>query len=165
MAQQQPWVAIGNAFISHYYTKFDSHDRTALAPLFVSHHPQSHPPSYHRCPSQQRSHRADRFFDRVLLAPSLCVLQKETSLLTTESQTVQGPAKIVEQLQSLPRMSHKVTSVQFQPTPQNAILILVSGDIKLEGQTNELKFSEVFQLLSENNSFYIQNDIFSLNLS
>ena len=67
-------------------------------------------------------------------------------------------------LQKLPKMAHKVTSVAYQPTPQGMILIVVSGDIVLEGQTNELKFSEVFQLHSDApGAFYIQNNIFSLN--
>ena len=90
-------------------------------------------------------------------------MQKATSLLTSERETVQGPQAILDKLQRLPQMQHKMTSVQYQPTPQNSILILVSGDLKLVGEQNELKFSEVFQLFNDNNSFYIQNNIFALN--
>ena len=80
---------------------------------------------------------------------------------------MQGAAKILDKLKALPRMVHNVSSMQAQPTPANSILILVNGDIKIEGQDNILKFSQLFQLAQDpqNNSFFIQNDIFSLNIS
>ena len=61
-------------------------------------------------------------------------------------------------------MAHNVSSAQYQPTPQNGILMLINGDIKLDGQEHPLKFSQFFHLLSDGaGNFYIQNDIFSLN--
>ena len=38
--QPQPWEHIGQAFIGHYYRCFDG-DRAQLAPLYVSHQPQT----------------------------------------------------------------------------------------------------------------------------
>jgi len=68
-------------------------------------------------------------------------------------------------LQTLPAMQHIVKSSVYQPTPQNTILILVNGDCMLQGETNLIKFSEVFILAAadQQGNFYVQNDIFSLN--
>ena len=61
-------------------------------------------------------------------------------------------------------MTHAVNNAQFQPTSQNGILMLVNGDIKLEGEAHPLKFSQFFHLLGDGSgNFYIANDIFSLN--
>ena len=167
MAQpQQPmWEAIGNAFLKHYYQHFDG-DRSKLIPLFVRHtappQPRPHTLRYHHHSLSPSSPPLTPSFPSPSLI--LCVVQKDSSLLTSERETVQGPQAIVAKLERLPRMAHKVTSIQCQPTPTNAILISVTGDLKLEGQTNELKFAEVFQLVADqNNNFYIQNNIFSLN--
>jgi hypothetical protein len=152
--------AIATAFLKHYYTCYDT-DRAQLASLYVWTTTQ---------PASTAQHSGSAHHSRRLLWCCCLLLlpaaQKEHSLLSAERETVQG-SKILDKLKALPRMVHNVSSMQAQPTASNTILILVNGDIKIEGQDNILKFSQTFQLAQDaaSSSFYIQNDIFSLNIS
>ena len=157
-ASPPQWEVIGHEFLKFYYPCFDG-DRSKLISLFVS----TTQRSSHALQQPPHVSSLCSFLTASLLPCVLCG-QRDSSLLTSERKMVQGPQLILEMLQALPKMAHKVTSVQYQPTPTGQILIVVSGELVLEGQTNELKFSEVFQLASDQpGAFFIQNNIFSLN--
>jgi hypothetical protein len=141
---------VAKAFTAHYYQQFDTVGADALAGLYGA-----------------------------------------TSTLTFEGATVTGAAAIVEKLKSIGKvrrsilphqehvrthspfppslppsqLSHKVVRIDVQPSVNpNAILIFVVGHIILEGQTNQMHYAQVFQLVASAPSVYcIHNDIFSLN--
>ncbi|KAI7833428.1 putative nuclear transport factor 2 [Kickxella alabastrina] len=102
--------------------------------------------------------------DRRNLAP----LYRDMSMMTWESSQIQGAQAIVEKLVSLPfqKVQHKITTVDAQQSLPgvNAILILVTGQLLVDEETNPQQFSQTFQLV-ENEGFFIYNDVFRLNYS
>ncbi|CEI88680.1 hypothetical protein G6F70_005902 [Rhizopus microsporus] len=93
-------------------------------------------------------------------------LYRDNSMLTFEGAPVQGAAAITEKLVSLPfqRVQHKITTIDVQPSgPNNSLIVTVSGLLVVDDSQNPLMFFQTFQLISENNSYYVLNDIFRLN--
>ncbi|KAK3035890.1 hypothetical protein RJ639_033027 [Escallonia herrerae] len=94
-------------------------------------------------------------------------LYQEGSMLTFEGQQVLGSQNIAAKLAALPfgQCQHKVSTVDCQPSgPPGAVLVFVSGALKLSGEQHELKFSQMFHLVpTPHGSFYVANDIFRLN--
>ena len=90
--------------------------------------------------------------------------QQDSSMLTFESNQVQGGAAIVAKYKSVGPVQHTVKSMDVQPSNNpNAIVIFVTGSIKIGGD-NPLHFCEFFQLVSTApGQYYVHNDIFRLN--
>ncbi|KAK6930802.1 Nuclear transport factor 2 domain [Dillenia turbinata] len=88
-------------------------------------------------------------------------------MLTFEGQKIQGSPNIVSKLTSLPfqQCHHNITTVDCQPSgPAGGMLVFVSGNLQLAGETHALKFSQMFHLMpTPQGSFYVLNDIFRLN--
>lgn len=94
----------------------------------------------------------------------LAGLYQDTSMLTFESNQVQGGAAIVAKYKSVGPVQHTVKSMDVQPSNNpNAMLIFVTGTVKIGGD-NPLHFCEMFQLVSTApGQYYVHNDIFRLN--
>lgn len=86
-------------------------------------------------------------------------------MLTFEGQKFQGTQAIVAKLAALPFNQAKVnpTSMDFQPSVAGGIMVFVTGSIQTEGESNALKFSQVFHLMPVGQSFVVTNDMFRLN--
>ncbi|WIA12014.1 hypothetical protein OEZ86_002996 [Tetradesmus obliquus] len=95
----------------------------------------------------------------------LANLYQEGSMLTFEGQKFQGTQAIVAKLAALPFNQAKVnpTSMDFQPSVAGGIMVFVTGSIQTEGESNALKFSQVFHLMPVGQSFVVTNDMFRLN--
>ncbi|OEJ81904.1 Nuclear transport factor 2 [Hanseniaspora osmophila] len=95
-------------------------------------------------------------------------LYREQSMLTFETSQLQGAADIVEKLVSLPfaKVAHRITTLDAQPaSPAGDVLVMITGDLLIDEEQNPQRFSQVFHLIPENNSYYVFNDIFRLNYS
>jgi len=89
-------------------------------------------------------------------------------MLTFESSQLQGARDIVEKLVSLPfqKVQHRVSTLDAQPaSPNGDILVLVTGELLIDEETNPQRYSQCFHLLPDGNSYYVFNDIFRLNYS
>eukprot|EP00922_Rhytidocystis_sp_ex-Travisia-forbesii_P047232 GHVS01070357.1.p1 GENE.GHVS01070357.1~~GHVS01070357.1.p1 ORF type:complete len:133 (+),score=29.34 GHVS01070357.1:263-661(+) len=87
------------------------------------------------------------------------------SMLTWEGQQLQGAANVVKKISELPTMTYKLASLDCQPTYDNGILVVVAGDVKIDDNSNAMKFMQVFVLRrTTSGSYYIFNTIFRLNL-
>ncbi|KAK9104130.1 hypothetical protein Scep_020974 [Stephania cephalantha] len=78
----------------------------------------------------------------------LANLYQEQSMLTFEGQKIQGSTNIVTKLTSLPfqQCQHAITTVDCQPSgPAGGMLVFVSGNLQLLGESHALKFSQVFR--------------------
>lgn len=97
--------------------------------------------------------------------PGLANLYQDPSMLTFEGQKFQGAQAIVAKLTALPFNQCKVnaTSTDYQPSVSNGIMVFVTGQILAEGESNPLKFSQVFHLMPFQSSFIVTNDMFRLN--
>eukprot|EP00878_Enallax_costatus_P002021 GHUV01002185.1.p2 GENE.GHUV01002185.1~~GHUV01002185.1.p2 ORF type:complete len:123 (+),score=31.37 GHUV01002185.1:121-489(+) len=95
----------------------------------------------------------------------LANLYQVASMLTFEGQKFQGTQAIVGKLAQLPFNQCKVnpTSMDFQPSVSGGIMVFVTGGIMPEGESNPLKFSQVFHLMPVGTSFVVTNDMFRLN--
>lgn len=95
----------------------------------------------------------------------LANLYQDQSMLTFEGSKHQGPQAILQKLNTLPFKQCKVTpaSMDFQPSVSGGIIVFVTGHILAEGETNQLKFSQVFHLMPVGGSFVVTNDLFRLN--
>jgi hypothetical protein len=101
--------------------------------------------------------------DRSQLGP----LYQADSLLTFEGQSFQGADQIVAKFKDLKfgQIAHVVKSCDCAPSAAG-ILVFVTGDLKVEGEANALKFGQVFLLLPtapNSQNFYVRNDVFRLN--
>jgi hypothetical protein len=69
------------------------------------------------------------------------------SQLTWEGQVFVGASSIMKKLQSFPfnKIQHTLKSVDVQSTAPG-ILLMCSGDVKVDDSPNPLKFSQVFHL-------------------
>ncbi|CAH2448973.1 GDP-bound Gsp1p interacting protein [Komagataella phaffii CBS 7435] len=95
-------------------------------------------------------------------------LYRDQSMLTFESSQLQGARDIVEKLVSLPfqKVQHRVSTLDAQPaSPNGDILVLVTGELLIDEETNPQRYSQCFHLLPDGNSYYVFNDIFRLNYS
>lgn len=88
-------------------------------------------------------------------------------MLTFEGSQVQGVKPIVEKLTSLPfqKVVHKITTRDAQPSAPGAggVIVLVTGELLVDEEQNPQRYSQVFHLLPEGNTYYVFNDIFRLN--
>lgn len=93
-------------------------------------------------------------------------LYRNESMLTFETSQIQGVASIVEKLTSLPfqKVTHRITTLDAQPcSPQGDVLVMITGELLIDDETNAQRFSQVFHLIPEGQSYYVFNDIFRLN--
>nr|PIM04166.1 putative nuclear transport factor 2 [Toxoplasma gondii COUG] len=93
----------------------------------------------------------------------LAELYTEQSMMTYENEQFQGVGAILAKLQKLPAVvKHNVVTCDCQPTPNNGIVVLVSGDLAIEDNP-PLKFCQTFNLVPNGGGGYaVFNDIFRL---
>ena len=88
-------------------------------------------------------------------------LYRDESMLTFETTQLQGAKAIVEKL-----VSHRITTLDAQPASANGdVLVMITGDLLIDEEQNPQRFSQVFHLIPDGNSYYVFNDIFRLNYS
>lgn len=95
-------------------------------------------------------------------------LYKQDSMLTFETSQLQGANDIVEKLVSLPfqKVAHRISTLDAQPaSPNGDILVMVTGELQIDDEQNTQRYSQVFHLLPDGQSYYVFNDIFRLNYS
>lgn len=88
-------------------------------------------------------------------------------MLTFESAQFQGTESILTKLVELPfqNVQHKVETFDVQPASAGGsdLLVMATGALIVDGSEQPLKFSQVFHLVPDGNSYYVLNDIFRLN--
>ncbi|CEQ39804.1 SPOSA6832_01377, partial [Sporobolomyces salmonicolor] len=135
--------AIAKQFTDFYYQQFDS-DRSGLAPLYV-------------CPPCILL-TAIRHLELTLRLGAQSI-QREHSMLTFESQQIQGSAAIVEKLVGLPfsTVQHRVSTMDAQPaaTDKASMIVLVTGQLITGDEANALSFSQTFHLIPEGSGYYV----------
>lgn len=93
-------------------------------------------------------------------------IQRDHSMLTFESSQMQGARNIIEKLVSLPfqKVQHRISTLDAQPASENGdVLVMVTGELLIDDESNPQRYSQVFHLIPENGSYYVLNDIFRLN--
>eukprot|EP01023_Acetabularia_acetabulum_P040681 TRINITY_DN3947_c0_g1_i1.p2 TRINITY_DN3947_c0_g1~~TRINITY_DN3947_c0_g1_i1.p2 ORF type:complete len:144 (-),score=6.21 TRINITY_DN3947_c0_g1_i1:340-708(-) len=97
--------------------------------------------------------------------PGIVGLYAEQAMLTFEGQQIAGNQAIQQKLLSLPfqKCTHKIASLDAQPSPSQGILVFVTGQLLTEGESNPLRFSQLFHLAPAGQSFIVTNDMFRLN--
>lgn len=61
-------------------------------------------------------------------------------------------------------VQHIASSINSQPAPGNGVIVLVTGQLKADDDPPH-HFSQVFHLLPAGDSYYVNNDIFSIILA
>jgi hypothetical protein len=101
--------------------------------------------------------------DRNALKP----LYRDHSMLSWEGTPIQGVNAIVEKLATLPfaKVQHKVTTLDAQPSNPSvsSLLVLVTGLLIVDDESNPMQFTQTFQLIPDGGSYYVYNDVFRLN--
>ncbi|KAL9116292.1 MAG: hypothetical protein Q9187_007184 [Circinaria calcarea] len=96
---------------------------------------------------------------------NLAALYREPSMLTFESAPVRGVTGIIEKLVSLPfqKITHEVTTLDAQPSNETGgILVMVTGALLVDEEQRPMKYTQVFQLLPADGSYFVFNDVFKL---
>ncbi|MCJ1239003.1 Nuclear transport factor 2 [Varicellaria rhodocarpa] len=86
-------------------------------------------------------------------------------MLTFETAAVQGVSGIVEKLSGLPfkQIKHKVNTIDAQPSNEmGGILVMVTGALLVDEEQRPMNYTQIFQLLPDQGSFYVFNDMFKL---
>ncbi|TIC03618.1 nuclear transport factor 2 [Wallemia mellicola] len=93
-------------------------------------------------------------------------LYRDGSMLTWESNQILGVNAILEKLEGLPfqKVVHKTDTIDAQPSSASvaSLMVLVTGQLIVDDSPNPIAFSQVFQLMPEGGSYYVQNDVFRL---
>ena len=108
-----------------------------------------------------------------ILAPSFyplfCCGQQAKSMLSFENEGYQGQQKIMEKLvngMKFQKIQHIPKTLDVQPSGAGGLLVMVTGQVKVDDEKNPLLFSELFHLMPTDKTlknFWIQNCIFRLN--
>ena len=112
------------------------------------------------------THYYQQFDQPAAARASLQTLYKDGSMLTFEGEQFMGMQAIMQKLTTLQfsTVAHKITTCDAQPCPSGGILVMVTGDLAVDGQLDKpLKFAQTFHLMPNGASWYIHNDIFRLN--
>ena len=106
-------------------------------------------------------------------------------MLTFESSSVLGAGAIVEKLsvrlpvprpanaapsslsntpQGLPfqQVKHQVSTKDAQPTSNDGVIVLVTGQLLVDEEQRPMNFSQTFHLAKDANGYFVYNDIFKL---
>lgn len=94
-------------------------------------------------------------------------LYQEQSILTWEGRRFIGQQAVAQHMAGLPfgKIDFRLTTVDCQPAPNNCIMVFTTGQLLTEGESNPLKFSQLFQLVNANSTWVLANDMFRLNLA
>ncbi|KAF9328582.1 Nuclear transport factor 2 [Podila minutissima] len=93
----------------------------------------------------------------------LASLYRDSSMLSFEGSQTAGAAPIVAKLVGLPfnSVAHRIVTKDFQPVGSD-IVVLVTGQLLIDGESNAQQFSQTFYLKNDNGNYFIQNDVFRL---
>jgi hypothetical protein len=78
----------------------------------------------------------------------------------------QGAANIVNKLSNLPigKMERAVDTFDVQICGQGQLLVFITGRLIVDNETQPQRFSQTFVIVVANqNTFYVQNEMFRLN--
>jgi|UniRef100_A0A7S4FIK9 hypothetical protein len=91
-------------------------------------------------------------------------LYRDQSLMTFEGAQVQGANAIMEKFSQLTfkEVKHDVQTIDSQPSLTGGVLVMVSGQLKTDGDAPH-RFCQMFHLVKEANNFWVSNDVFRLN--
>ncbi|KAG9390769.1 Nuclear transport factor 2 [Carpediemonas membranifera] len=97
----------------------------------------------------------------------LLSLYQPDAMLTFSGDRAQGPEAIMKKLNSLSfrKIAHDIAglNIQVQPTFNNGMLVVVSGQLIADDDSDHpLMFSQVFTLNNANGQWFILNDVFNL---
>ncbi|KAK2188959.1 hypothetical protein NP493_119g08015 [Ridgeia piscesae] len=96
----------------------------------------------------------------------LVALYHPTAMFTFEEHKAQGQDQIKDILTNKLRFSliqHIVTKIDCQPTPENGVIILVTGRLKTDNDPPHA-YSQLFYIKPANDSFFLFHDIFRLSI-
>ena len=95
--------------------------------------------------------------------------QQDTSMLSFENERYAGRKAIMAKLCNgvfFKKIQHVPKTLDVQPSGANGLMIMCTGELKVDEETNPLKYGQMFHLLPTDNTmkrFWLHNDIFRLN--
>ncbi|KAJ6032547.1 nuclear transport factor NTF-2 [Penicillium herquei] len=112
---------------------------------------------------------------RKLNTDNLVFIKRDLSMFTFETVSIMGAQAIVknltklltkEILQELPfqKVKHQVKTLDAQPSHGNSIVILVTGALLADEEQRPMNYTQYFELMPENGSYWVQNDISRLTM-
>ncbi|KAF2843106.1 putative nuclear transport factor 2 [Patellaria atrata CBS 101060] len=96
---------------------------------------------------------------------SLVALYRDHSMLTFENEAFQGTGAILGKLTGLPfaKVVHQIATLDAQPSSEaGGILVLVTGALLVDEEAKPMSYTQTFQLVPADGSYYVLNDIFRL---
>ena len=82
-------------------------------------------------------------------------------MLTFEQSQHQGTAAIVQKLVDLPfkQVQHRISTLDAQPSSpgQGGVIVMVTGELVVDGESTTMRYSQVFHLQPEGGSYYVFN--------
>lgn len=95
----------------------------------------------------------------------LGVVYRAHSMMTFETNQVQGLEAIKEKITTLPfqKLQHRIATLDAHPSGESgSIIVLITGQLWIDGGEHPQKYSQCFHLIPEGGTYYVLNDIFRL---
>jgi len=99
----------------------------------------------------------------------LADLYQDTSMLSFENERYAGKKQIMGKICNgvfFKKVQHIPKTVDVQPSGCNGIMVMCTGELKVDEEINTLKYGQMFHLLPTDDKmqrFWLHNDIFRLN--
>ena len=105
------------------------------------------------------------FFATVATRPQLQGIYRDNSLMTWVGEQLQGIPSIMNRFATLQfnQVQVKPELIDCHPSLSNGVLVLVNGELLLEGEAHPLKFNDLFHLAQDAaGQWYVSNQIFRI---
>jgi len=92
-------------------------------------------------------------------------LYRDGSILSFEGELFVGAEAIATKLTTLKfsSVAHRVKSIDAMPSGASTVLVLVCGELIVDGGAHPLIFTQMFHLVPVGSEWYVHNDVFRLN--
>lgn len=90
---------------------------------------------------------------------------RDSSLMTWSKAQLQGTQAIMEKFRSLTlgQARFQPQEIDCHPTATGGVLVVVNGEVVVEGERHTLSFNDVFVLATDaSGQWYVQNQIFRI---
>lgn len=95
---------------------------------------------------------------------SLGGVYRPTTLMTWSGEQMQGVESIMGRFSTLAfnQCQFKPEDIDCHPSLSGGVIVVVNGEVLLEGERHPLKYNDVFHLASDASGWYISNQIFRI---
>ena len=95
---------------------------------------------------------------------SLAGIYRPTTLMTWSGKQMQGVDAIMANMAALTfgNAEFRMEEMDCHPSVSGGVLVVVQGEVLIQGEQHSLKFNDVFHLAQENGQWIVTNQVFRI---